>query len=174
MYHALVRRKVTGVFDQLSTKDYPSVLAGVADDVHHTFSGDHPLGGERRSRMALERWFERLYNLCPSLRFEVGEVIAKGWPWRTVVAVQWEACVTPQQGEPYVNHGVHLLRIRWGRVVSIHAYEDSQKVAAACRRMAEAGIEEAAARPITDELAARSPSPSGGCARPDEQGAGDA
>ena len=113
MYHALVRQRVRRVFDSLSRGDYPSALSGVADDVHHAFSGEHPLGGERRSRAAVERWFERLYRLFPSLSFEVLEVVVKGWPWRT-------------------------------------AYEDSQKVAEACRRMAAAGVEEAAASPIVD------------------------
>lgn len=150
MYHALVRRKVHGVFDDLTRGDYPAVLSGVADDVHHVFAGDHPLGGERHSRDAMGRWFERLYRLFPSLRFEVHEVVANGWPWRTVVGVEWTARVTPLEGETYVNRGSHVIRMRWGRVVSVHAYEDSQRVAEACRRMASAGIEEAAAAPIAD------------------------
>lgn len=150
VYHALVRRTVRRVFDNLSRGDYPAVLSGVAADVHHVFAGDHPLGGERHTKEAMERWFERLYRLFPSLSFEVKDVIAKGWPWNTVVAVEWLAGVTPQDGEPYVNEAAHLLRIRWGRVVYIHAYEDSQKVADACRRMAGKGIEEAAAAPLTD------------------------
>ena len=150
MYHALVRRTVRGVFDRLSAGDYPAVLRGVATDVHHVFGGDHPLGGERHSKQAMERWFERLYRLFPSLTFEVKEVVAKGWPWNTVVAVEWLARVTQRDGEPYVNEAAHFLRIRWGRVVYVHAYEDSQKVADACRRMADKGIQEGAAAPIVD------------------------
>lgn len=44
---------------------------------------------------------------------------------------------------------VHL-RIRNGRVVYFHAYEDSQKVARACEQMAALGVEEATAAPIID------------------------
>jgi len=72
-------------------------------------------------------------------------VIVSGPPWDLLVAVEWLAHATPRAGEPYLNPGAHIIRIRRGRVVYLHAYEDSQKVAEACRQMAAAGIEEAAA-----------------------------
>jgi ketosteroid isomerase-like protein len=149
VYHALVRRRVRGVFDSLSRGDYTTALNGVADDVHHVFAGDHALGGERHSRAAMESWFERLYRLFPELSFEVLEVVAKGWPWHTSIAVEWSARVTPREGSPYTNDAAHFIRMRWGRVVYVHAYEDSQKVARACSHMAANGIAEAAAEPIT-------------------------
>ncbi len=43
-----------------------------------------------------------------------------------------------------------MIRIHRGRVAYLHAYEDSQKVAYACARMAALGVEEAGARPITE------------------------
>jgi ketosteroid isomerase-like protein len=46
--------------------------------------------------------------------------------------------------------GTHVFRIRNGRVSYFHAYEDTEKVARACERMAALGIEEAAAPPIVD------------------------
>ena len=149
MYRALVERRVRGVFRHLSEGDYRAVLDSVAPDVHHVFSGDHPLGGERHSREAMERWFERVYRLFPRLDFEVKRVVASGWPWSTAVAVEWVDRTTPRAGESYANEGAHFLRIRWGRVVYVHAYVDGQRVADACRRMAEDGIEEASAPPIT-------------------------
>jgi hypothetical protein len=33
-------------------------------------------------------------------------------------------------GSPYNNHGVHIIRMRWGKVFDIDANEDSQLVAA--------------------------------------------
>ena len=60
MYHAFVRRKGRQIFASLSTGDWRANLSGVAEDVHHTFSGDHPLGGERHSRAAMELWFVML------------------------------------------------------------------------------------------------------------------
>jgi ketosteroid isomerase-like protein len=52
------------------------------------------------------------------------------------LGVEWLGQATPNAGQPYVNEGAHIIRIRRGRVVYFHAYEDSQQVADACRRMA--------------------------------------
>jgi ketosteroid isomerase-like protein len=150
VYRALIRRRVLAVFARLTAGDHASVVAQFANDVHHVFAGAHALGGERHSRDAVQVWFERLYRLCPQLRFEVGRVVSSGPPWNIWVAVEWVAHVTPAAGESYVNEGTHVIRIRRGRVAYLHAYEDSQKVAQACERMAAMGITEAAAPPISD------------------------
>jgi ketosteroid isomerase-like protein len=65
----------------------------------------------------------------------------------TLVA-EWIDRATPADGTSYENRGVHVLKLRWGRIVSIHAYLDTQIVAAASRRLAEHGFPEAAAEPI--------------------------
>jgi ketosteroid isomerase-like protein len=150
MYRALVRRRVVSNFARLSAGDYKAVVAQLAPDVHHVFAGDSALGGERHSRQAVERWFERLFRLCPQMQFEVGRVISSGPPWDIWGAAEWIGHVTPAAGEPYVNTGTHVFRIRNGRVAYFHAYEDSQKVARACEQMAALGVEEAAAAPIID------------------------
>ena len=148
MYHGIVRRRISSVFDALSEGRYDAVLPGLAVDVHHRFAGEHPLGGERHDREAVRAWFERLYRLFPSLRFEVTTVAVSGPPWDLKVAVEWVADVTPAAGPAYRNVGAHVLRVRRGMVTELHAYEDSQAVAHACARMAHAGIEEASAQPI--------------------------
>ena len=148
MYRLLAARRVRHVFDRLSVGDYETALAGLAPDVHHRFAGVHPLGGERHDPVAVRRWFERLFRLFPELRFTVTDTAVAGWPWDMTVTVQWRADVVPAVGEPYVNVGAHVLRVRRGRVACLHAYEDSQAVAEACARMAAHGIEEAAAAPI--------------------------
>jgi ketosteroid isomerase-like protein len=96
------------------------------------------------------RWFERLGRLYPGHDFDVHRVVSRGWPWETWVAIQWTARLRPAAGESYTNEGVHWIRIRWGKVTDFHAYLDTQKIAASCAAMAAAGIDEAAARPITD------------------------
>jgi ketosteroid isomerase-like protein len=148
MYKRAVSRRVRGAFAALSKGDCAPALEGVAKDVHHVFAGDHPLGGERHSADALKRWFERLFRLF-SPDFDVKQVAVAGWPWRTTVAVEWVARVTPVAGPAYDNHGAHLIGIRWGRIVYIHAYEDSQTVATAFDHLRRAGVEEADAAPIS-------------------------
>jgi ketosteroid isomerase-like protein len=149
MYQRLIARNVRSRFALLSTGDYATVLLGVDENVHHRFAGQHPLGGERHDKRAVQLWFERLYRLFPNLVFDVRTVVARGWPWDLTVAAQWSAVVTPARGPDYANSGVHVIRIRRGKVVALYAYEDSQAVAQACRTMAELGVAEAAAPPIT-------------------------
>lgn len=148
MYGRLVEARIRGIFDALGGGDHRAALEGVSEDVEHRFAGDHALGGERHGRAALELWFERLFRLF-ELSFEVDRVVVAGPPWDIRATVEWRAWVVPRAGEPYENVGAHLIRIRRGRVTEIHAYEDSQRVAAACDAMAAAGIEEASAPPIT-------------------------
>ena len=149
MYHAIVRRRARGIFERLSRGEWRETTADIADDVVHVFPGEHALGGERHSRDAMERWFERLYRLFPDLNFEVKRVVAQGWPWDTLVAGEWRDWVNAADGVPYENEGAHWIRLRWGKGTYVHAYLETERVADACRRMAAAGIEEAAAPPIT-------------------------
>ncbi len=148
MYHQFVRRRMVRVFDQLSRGEWEAACAGLAEDVWHVFPGEHPLGGERNTRVEVMRWFERLGRLFPGHTFRVHRVVSRGWPWSTWVAVQWSAELRPAVGEPYENHGAHWLHIRWGKVRSFHAYLDTQLIAKACEEMARAGVAEAAAPPI--------------------------
>ena len=150
MYHALVRRRTAEMFQRLSRGDWDAMLAGLREDVHHVFPGDHPLGGERHTREAVARWFERLGRLFPGHDFEVHRVISGGWPWSTWIAVQWTARLSPQEGTPYFNEGTHWIHLRWGKATYFHAYLDTERVADACYEMTRRGVEEAGAPPITD------------------------
>ena len=149
MYKAIARRKVQATFDALSRGDWEAAIADVAPDVHHIFPGDNAIGGERHSKEAMGRWFQRVYRLIPDLRFEVKQVAVRGWPWDMMVAVEWTDQGHASDGEPYYNEGAHWIRLRRGKATYIHAFLDTEKVTEICRRLAEAGVEEAAAEPIT-------------------------
>jgi len=150
MYHTVVKRRVASVFAHLSKGDYEYALSGVGTTIEHRFSGDHCLGGTRTSSEAMRRWFERLFRLFPNLRFEMHSIAASGGPWDTTAVVEWTDRATPADGKDYVNSGVHVIRMRWGKVVSIHAYLDTQVLIDALDRMAANGIEEAKAFPIIE------------------------
>lgn len=150
MYHWVVRRLLRQTFAALSRGDYESVLKGVSPSVTHTFSGTHALGGTRHSRDAMRRWFQRLYRLFPGLNFEIRNIAVSGWPWDTTAAVEWTDRATPADGSAYVNEGVHMIKLRLGKLVYLHAYLDTQLAEALCRRLAASGLEEAAAPPIED------------------------
>ena len=150
MYHFFVRRTFHNMFQQLSAGNWQYAVTRMAPVFEHTFAGEHCLGGTRHTIESFRRWFERLYRLFPNLQFEIHHVAVSGWPWDTTAVAEWTDRATPKDGQPYVNRGVHVVRLRWGRVVSLHAYLDTRLVTETCRRLAEQGIEEAAAAPIVD------------------------
>ncbi len=147
-YRYAVEGVVRFAFGRLSAGDYRTMLMACASDVEHTFAGEHALGGTRHSKEGLERWFERLFRLFPGLDFEVKRVLVRGWPWRTEAMIEWVDRARPADGVPYVNEGCHVLRFKWGRLVGLHAYLDTQKVEETLDRLAKEGIEEASAPPI--------------------------
>ena len=71
-------------------------------------------------------------------------------PWNTIVVVEWRDYATLAGGVPYVNDGAHVIGLKWGKVVSLHAYLDTQILIEAFRVMGEAGFDEALAPPIED------------------------
>jgi ketosteroid isomerase-like protein len=131
-----VERNVRTTFRRVSQRDYETLLEQTAPSVLHVFPGDHALGGMRYTRDSLRRWFERLFLLFPELHFEI--------------MVQWEIRGSARDGQSYANQGAHVLRLRWGRMIYLHEYLDSQRVAAVCRRLARQSVSEAAAKPLTD------------------------
>lgn len=78
----------------------------------------------------------------------MNDVWVKGLPNNTTIIVRWTATDELPDGSEYHNHGVHIIKMRWGKIVSIDANEDSQAVADSLRMRAAYGIEEASAAPI--------------------------
>ena len=149
VYRNIVRSRVLNAFDALNRQDAQPALQLMSDDVRYTFEGQHALGGTRQSRAGVERWFKRLFSLLPS-RFTLRSVEVAGWPWRSTAYVVFEDAVTPVVGEPYRNQGVQVIELEWGKAVAIHTYVDTAKIEHALKRLADAGVGEATASPITD------------------------
>ena len=133
----------------LAEIDWQPILEGFAPDVHHVYAGQNAVGGTRTSSADVRQWFERVYRLFPSFHEEVREVFVNGWPWNTVAAGQWIATTySPVLDGTWAMHGVHVVRLRWGKVTELQAYPDTEKFSAYLARLAAAGVEEAAAPPI--------------------------
>lgn len=148
MYQAIVKKLAKKNFESVNRKDYAAVLKGCSPDIHHRFGGDHALSGERHDREALRLWFERLGRLAPGLTLNVQDVWVKGFPHNTTIVMRWLATDTRIDGSPYLNHGVHIIKMRWGKVFDIDANEDSQAVADNLSLLAAHGVVEATAPPI--------------------------
>jgi ketosteroid isomerase-like protein len=148
MYHAFVRRKIIANFEGLGSSATTDDDEGLAPDVEHVFAGDGAIGGQRHSAQGFKAWVARVYRLFPDLKFKVSHVVVNGWPWNTRVAVEWHSEATTATGEAYANDGMHLIQLRLGKIVSIHAYLDTARVDQTLNVMAGKGFAEAAERPI--------------------------
>lgn len=135
-------------FTQFSKKNTEALINLCKDDSHHRFAGNHALRGERHSKQAFELWLIRLFRLFPDIQFKIFDVMVAGMPWNARVAIIWQDEATAADGVPYVNEGVHILHIKWGKLHSLDARLDTQVLVEIMNRMAKAGIEEADTKPI--------------------------
>jgi len=149
MYHTIVKRIVRKNFLRINQKDFDAVLKDCAPDIRHRFGGTHALGGERRDREAFARWCARLGRLGKHLTLTISDIWVTGWPHDTTAIVRWSATDALPDGLPYANRGVHIIKMKWGKVIEIDAHEDSQAVVNNLARQAALGIVEATAPAIT-------------------------
>ena len=150
MYRAIVRQNYRRTWRAINAHNHQVVLDQLAPDFRITFMGDTTLGGTRRSRQAVDQWFQRLFRLLPDARFELREVAVDGPPWNTRIAGLLTIRATTPLGEPYENVFVQYARLRYGRVSWYEVHEDSLRFWRLCQRLAEHGVTEAVAPAITD------------------------
>jgi ketosteroid isomerase-like protein len=148
IYSRIVKRLIWQSFDHVNNRRWDELLKAVAPNIHHRFGGAHAIGGERHDDRTLRRWFERVGRVMPNLHLKVNKMWVTGWPWHTTVFVQWDGTATLLDGGPYLNRGLHVITLRWGKVRAIEVFEDSQEVARGLAAQAAAGIEEAVAEEI--------------------------
>jgi ketosteroid isomerase-like protein len=149
LYSHFVEKSIRQSFDHINNHRWDDALKAVAPRVHHRVSGAHALGGERHDKESLRRLFERLGRVLPTLRLTVNNVRVKGWPWRTTVFAQWDGAATLLDGDgSYINRGLHVFTLRWGRVQALEEFQDSQAAARGLAAQAAAGLTEASAGPI--------------------------
>ena len=149
IYSSIVRMKIRQTFDHVNNHRWDKAVEALAPNVHHRVSGAHALGGERHDKDSVRRWFERLGRVLPNLHITVTEVTVKGWPWNTQVFARWDGKATLLNEETsYINRGLHVFTLRWGRVYALEEYQDSQAAARGLAAQEAAGLKEAGAEPI--------------------------
>ena len=115
MYHAIVRRRIRGLFDAVNNGDAEPVLRAFAPRFEHAFLGDHALGGSRRTLPATRLWYERLYRLLPDIHFDLRNIAVSGVPWNTIVVVDWDETNSGTDNVRTTNRGIHVVQLRWGQ-----------------------------------------------------------
>ena len=150
MYHALVRRRVRGLFDAVSHGNAEPVLEGFAPEFEHCFLGNTALGGTRRTLPAARRWYERLYRLLPDIRFDVRRIRVSGGPWNTLVLIEWDEANPAPTAFERTTAGSIWRASNWGRMTQLVICPDTVGLKATLDRLSLAGVAEAGAPPITD------------------------
>ncbi len=148
LYSYIVKKRIQETFDHVNNHRWDEALRAVAPRVHHRVSGDHALGGERHDKDAVLRWFERFGRVQPSLQLKINKIWVVGWPWHTTVFARWDGTATLLNGDAYVNRGLHVFTLRWGKVYELEEFQDSQAAANALDAQAAAGLKEAVAEQI--------------------------
>ena len=78
------------------------------------------------------------------------KISVSGTPWNTLASVEWRETNSGTDGVRTYNEGVHLARLRWGRVTQLIICPDTAGLLATLDRLALAGNSEAKAEPIVD------------------------
>jgi ketosteroid isomerase-like protein len=140
VYHATVKRRLREAYRRVGAGDYAAVVSICAPDVHVRVPGEGPLSGTFESVDEYERWFEGVFTLAASLHFEIVELMVKGPPWNTRIAVEWIDTVTTHDGATFVNEGAQFIHMRWGRLTSLDYRWDTALVTAALDHATAEGI----------------------------------
>lgn len=148
LYSYIVKQQIHKTFGHVNNHHWDEAVKGVAPHVHHRVSGTHALGGERHDKAALRNWFERFGRVLPNLQLKINNIWVIGWPWLTTVFVQWDGAATLLNGDVYVNRGLHVFTLRWGKVHAVEEFQDSEAVAHALAAQAAGGLKEAVAAQI--------------------------
>ena len=90
MYHAIVRRRIEGLFRAINRATRSRCCASCAERFEHSFLGDSALGGSRTSLPATRQWYRRLYRLLPDIHFDLRKITVSGGPWNTIVVIEWD------------------------------------------------------------------------------------
>lgn len=157
IYRAIVAMKLRRAFGALNRGDHAPVLAAFGQPLAHSFFGRHALAGTRHDMPSVRAWYARLKKVFPDLRFEIDVIAVHGMPWNTVALVEWRDSFTLPDGTRAANQGVHALRMRWGRVVGLRVYCDTQLLASILDEIARQGVAEAGLPPIGESAGVSGP-----------------
>jgi ketosteroid isomerase-like protein len=147
MYHFFVRKRIAKILDHLNRGDLAFVVRQFAPEAEHWFSGQHALGGRRRTPGEIAAWYRRLAAVFPGIRFAAQKIISTGPPWKTRVVVEWTDTF-PGREDLAGNQGVFVITMRWGRAVEFHVYCDTDGLKQNLAHLASGGVDAAAAAPI--------------------------
>jgi ketosteroid isomerase-like protein len=114
------REVVDALYEAFLAGDGDGMIALMADDVEVTFLGQGTFHGIPEVR----RFIAFSAGLLHDVDFRIQRIIIDG----DVGAAIWEESATTRDGRPWENHGVDVIRVRDGRIVSLHENNDVRLV----------------------------------------------
>jgi ketosteroid isomerase-like protein len=114
------REVVDALYAAYLAGDGEGMIALMADDVEVTFLGQGTFVGIP----AVRRFMSFSASLLRDVDFRVGTVIIDG----DVGCAIWEETAITRDGKPWENHGVDVVRVRDGKIVSLHENNDVRLV----------------------------------------------
>jgi ketosteroid isomerase-like protein len=154
MYGSIVKSRIRALFTEANRGNWQAIVDNLAPSFVYRFVGDTPLGGTRTTKPAMQAWFQRIYRLVPDAQLHPQAIVVEGPPWNTRIMTYVTFRGSLPSGAPYENEVMQLMRLKWGRIVSVLTIEDTQRFVAILPALAAAGISDATAAPITDRLEA--------------------
>jgi ketosteroid isomerase-like protein len=149
MYKAAVRWMIRRNIRLLNTGRYQPTLAMFAPDATLAFPGDNSWSGQfRRPQLGRDRVvthqgrdeieaFLRRY-VALGMQMEVDDILVNGPPWNTrAAALVHHWAPGPDGDDRYANRAVLTVRTRWGKIQSQEDFEDTERVTAFDRVLAE-------------------------------------
>src|SRR5436190_14157143 len=116
MNEADTRRVVDALYDAYLAGNGEGMLAQMADDVEVRFLGQGTFHGLPEVR----RFMEFSAGLLRDLDFRIRRTIVDG----DTAAVIWDESATTADGKAWENHGVDVIRVHGGKIVSLHENND--------------------------------------------------
>jgi ketosteroid isomerase-like protein len=110
------KRVVDALYAAYLAGDAEGMLAQMADDVEVRFLAQGTFHGLPDVR----RFMEFSAGLLRDLDFRIQKLFVDG---EVGVAV-WEESAVTAEGKPWENHGVDVIRVRGGKIVSLHENND--------------------------------------------------
>ena len=128
MFSMLTRLLVTRSLRAHARHDVEAVLSTYAKDVVFRFPGNNSWAGEFRGIDAVRPWLQRFYGI--GLELSVNEILVRGWPWKTRVAIHFtDRLKAPDGALVYENTGFIYAKATWGKIREYEVIEDTEKVA---------------------------------------------
>ena len=120
---SLTTEYVNRLFENLSTGNESAFFVNVADDVHWTVMGTHPLAGVYKSKEDfLKNDFERLAKVLKGEGImKIDHTFVSG----NIAVVEMTQTSTALNGKPYPNAHCWVVRFVDGMITEVRSYVDS-------------------------------------------------